>query len=767
MNKPTEANGDLHVYTSPEPAKGVDPLGATKFNLSGDLGVATGEAYKDPIPENIIGERRDIGENIAATEAALREEGRAEILAYKKILEAEQNVAPLEASGLSPEDTKSEVAIEQNVPSSLEGAPARIMTAADIGLETKPAASEEVSRATDEPSSEDQRLAELETKLSSPDFSDAEKGSFEEERDALRREVSQKKELEKIEKAVASVASGDEAEVTLEVPVATFAAYGEELKARLNKAESTYGAEREAKKVEDELSAFEKKEASFTQSRESLLFVKQKLEDTNLSPEERGRFEKQAKILERISGKLEKKRQSQDRGFLEKGAGFLKEQIAERWRKGHWATKLAIGAGLSVASFGLAAPFLRSLSSYSMYQGVKQKQMANFAAEIKKLEEFGASEEAKEKEIEKFITENTWSKKGLVVGALMFATPYAIEAASETILAVGGQAVDLAKESIFGNTDVAAAASEGAAGAGAESAAVVVGAAAAEAASTLYEHASHAVAQGDTMYSILENEFNISQHLPEEGRQYNAIENILAQIKANPAEYGITSGDVNNLAVGDTINIEKIGEIVANHKIAGEGILDHAKGLPAAVVSGIENYMPGEAKAAFSAIAAHKAEVATATVGSAAPVGEVTGQVLTGETTLEALAAEDAASGVVVQPNTDPGFVAPEIGPVTPTGPEIGIIPAVFSMTETESLRGASLLMADMTRLGGNWADVTRFGAEPIATFVNNPPLGSEKIMSLLQNYRGGAPITANEPGTVLQYLQRAALTSVRASNIA
>ena len=88
-------------------------------------------------------------------------------------------------------------------------------------------------------------------------------------------------------------------------------------------------------------------------------------------------------------------------------------------------------------------------------------------------------------------------------------------------------------------------------------------------------------------------------------------------------------------------------------------------------------------------------------------------------------------------------------------------------MTSTEGLQSTRLLMTDFTRLGGNWADVTRFGAEPIATFISNPPAGSEKIVSLLQSYQGGGAIGTNEPGTVLQYLQRAALTKVRASNIA
>jgi hypothetical protein len=323
-------------------------------------------------------------------------------------------------------------------------------------------------------------------------------------------------------------------------------------------------------------------------------------------------------------------------------------------------------------------------------------------------------------------------------------------AAAESAAASGGGAV--------------AEAAPEAAAASAETAAAVAGSAA-EGASALYEHASVTVVSGDTMYSILENEFNISEHLPEEGRQYNAIENILAQIKANPAEYGITSGDVNNLAVGDTIDIKKIAEIVANHKIAGEGIFEHAKGLPAAVVSGIENYMPGEAKSAFTAIATHKADAAVAAASSGAPTLEGS-PVLTGETTLEALAAEDIGTAVA-EPGLGSTFVPLEQTPLDPATPEIGIIPAVFSMTAAEGLQSTTLLMTDFNRLGGNWADVTRFGAEPMATFISNPPAGSEKVMSLLQSYRGGVPIATNEPGTVLQYLQRAALTKVRGSNLA
>jgi hypothetical protein len=277
------------------------------------------------------------------------------------------------------------------------------------------------------------KIAKLESKLNSADFSDQQKGAFEEERDNLKKELAEQStpaaaetneaaateekepepiseaapvevemvpeaeestpeevgsverdaELEKIEDAVEKVAAGEEAEVTLEVPADIFSKYDQSLKATIglygetlkttianNEKALEEGIEDSKEKkaaqaglrgAERELKSFEKKEASFSQSRESLEFVKQKLEDPSLSPEDRAKLEKQAKVLEIISGKLDRKRQLQDRNLLEKGGEFFKEQIAERWRKGKWYNKAAISIGLSVASFGIAAPFLRSL----------------------------------------------------------------------------------------------------------------------------------------------------------------------------------------------------------------------------------------------------------------------------------------------------------------------------------------------------------------------------------------------------------------------
>jgi hypothetical protein len=791
------------------------------------------------IPENIIGERRDIAEKIIATDQ-LSEEDRAQILAMKdKILatpspssktvdQAEEKItspdksdtanqdfilpglpategtpaSSFNLSGLAEteptiKDMKAdmlattalgrdslatvEIPLEKEAPSSV-----REMLAEDIGLVIK---KEEVVAPEKDPQDESiEAIADLEAKLNSADYSDEEKGKFEEDRDALKKEAAQKAELDKIGEAVKDVASGKSAEATVEVSADAFSEYGAALRAQLAYTSGRYGEEKQTKKLEKELAAFEKKEASVLQVRESSEFAKQKLEDPNLDPAVRAKLEKNKATLEAIAQKLEAKRQSQDRGFKEKSLDWAKENIAERWRKGKWYNKVAAGAALSMLTLGASQFVTRPLGLYASYQGIKQGKLSKLTNQIQDLEASGKSDEAQMAEIEKTIIENSYDKKSLL-GALGLAVGFG--ALGEYISSTGvlepvtnyvgdklAEGVNFVEGIISGEPGAVV---QGAAGVAGEAAAVGAAAAALENAApegAIFEHTSVTVESGDTMYSILEDEFNISDKLTEEGRQYNAIENILAQIKANPAEYGIVSGDVNNLNVGDKINIEKIADIVANHKIAGQGIFEHAQGLPPAVVTGIENYMPSVAKAVFSEAAKQKVELAASAVivppavGSSVSIGStssvVAGAPLTGEVTLGELKAEGSTVDSLPQAAAAPieaPVIAPE--PVVPPRVEVGLITASLNMSDVEAARTNSLVFTDFARFGGDRADVVRFGAEPISRFLQNPPAGSEKMMALVQNYNGRFPIGQNEPGTVLQYLQRAALGTVRNSNLA
>ncbi|MBX4215505.1 hypothetical protein KW797_00995 [Candidatus Parcubacteria bacterium] len=103
----------------------------------------------------------------------------------------------------------------------------------------------------------------------------------------------------------------------------------------------------------------------------------------------------------------------------------------------------------------------------------------------------------------------------------------------------------------------------------------------------------YAVAKGDNFYKILKANFNDIAEL-EGGRQTNAIENILAEMKKDPAAYGISSGNINDLKPGDAINLEKIREIIDTHQVKGESIAEHAKNLSEQTVQRIEGWSPVE-----------------------------------------------------------------------------------------------------------------------------------------------------------------------------
>lgn len=95
---------------------------------------------------------------------------------------------------------------------------------------------------------------------------------------------------------------------------------------------------------------------------------------------------------------------------------------------------------------------------------------------------------------------------------------------------------------------------------------------------------SYEVKNGDNMYTIIKDKFPEIANL-EGGRQTNAIENILAELKNN-------GEDVDSLNIGDEIDLDVIKEIIETKEIRGEGLIDHANNLDGATVEKIEAYKP-------------------------------------------------------------------------------------------------------------------------------------------------------------------------------
>ncbi|MBI5005079.1 MAG: hypothetical protein HZC03_00485 [Candidatus Lloydbacteria bacterium] len=108
----------------------------------------------------------------------------------------------------------------------------------------------------------------------------------------------------------------------------------------------------------------------------------------------------------------------------------------------------------------------------------------------------------------------------------------------------------------------------------------------AEAASATATEATHTVVSGENLHNIIGSMKELSEL--DGGRKENAIANLIAHIQKNPAEYGVVSGDVNRLAVGDYINMEKIHAALGETKIGGESIIEHAKHLTSEQVASVE-----------------------------------------------------------------------------------------------------------------------------------------------------------------------------------
>lgn len=102
--------------------------------------------------------------------------------------------------------------------------------------------------------------------------------------------------------------------------------------------------------------------------------------------------------------------------------------------------------------------------------------------------------------------------------------------------------------------------------------------------------AIHTIASGENLHNLIGGMKELSEL--DGGRKENAIANILEQINKNPAEYGVASGDVNRLAIGDQIDMEKIHQAIEHTKIGSESVIEHAKHLTTEQVAHIESPRP-------------------------------------------------------------------------------------------------------------------------------------------------------------------------------
>lgn len=102
------------------------------------------------------------------------------------------------------------------------------------------------------------------------------------------------------------------------------------------------------------------------------------------------------------------------------------------------------------------------------------------------------------------------------------------------------------------------------------------------------------IQKGDTAYSVLRKMVPDIEELDGSTRQNNAIENIISKMKAHPGgleAFGISSGNINELTPGESIDVAKIQNILDTTKLSsGKGILEHAQGLSNEAIQRIESF---------------------------------------------------------------------------------------------------------------------------------------------------------------------------------
>lgn len=302
----------------------------------------------------------------------------------------------------------------------------------------------------------------------------------------------------------------------------------------------------------------------------------------NLSPEERERAGKMARALEEQATKT--KVEAEKKGFI----GTIRN-IGEWFKSKPPKTRLAIGLSLSALALGAGAAGLTAgVAGYAIGAGTfgwrflgGSAMFAGVESSLMKREVERAKKEGKE------ITDAR--KKALTAGAFVFSATFGVLFGQAVQNVMSGEALDAFKN-IFGMSGEEAGGVAGVKGPGGAATA----SAAAEAKEVLL--ANYPVEKGDRLYDIIKKIPGMDSL--DGGRQTNAIENILAKIKEDPEAFGINSGNVNELTVGDKIDLEKIRGILKNTMIGDEHIIEHAQKLSDEARAHIESYVPGADEAA-------------------------------------------------------------------------------------------------------------------------------------------------------------------------
>jgi len=276
------------------------------------------------------------------------------------------------------------------------------------------------------------------------------------------------------------------------------------------------------------------------------------------TPEQQAEIEKRLSVLEKLGEVWEKK------GELLKIPDPVRkfgEYVNE-----HPKTRLGIGLGfgaLAIATGGatfLASGAWRAVAGTGTFVAVEEWLRRDYEK---------ATGEERSRGRAAFHT-----GAALAIAVLLGSSPYLVSAGTDLIEKISGGSIP---------QEVAAA------GKGPEASGKISGVITAQAEMAVLP--DYAVEKGDNLYKILRANFSEISRL-EGGRQTNAIENIIEEIRKTPAEYGISSGNANTLSAGDKINMQKIAEILSEKKIGTGGIIEHAQNLSEETVKNIESYVP-------------------------------------------------------------------------------------------------------------------------------------------------------------------------------
>ncbi len=100
----------------------------------------------------------------------------------------------------------------------------------------------------------------------------------------------------------------------------------------------------------------------------------------------------------------------------------------------------------------------------------------------------------------------------------------------------------------------------------------------------------YSIKSGDNLWKILKSKIPEIEKLERPGMKDNAVANLIKEIEKDPKSYGISSDNVDNLKIGDNLNMDKIHELLDEKTIKGEKLIDHAKGLNKEALDKIEAY---------------------------------------------------------------------------------------------------------------------------------------------------------------------------------